>query len=93
MKTRFDFIEKIISILLCVAIIMPYIPVTVFAASDTIWVGGVELSMGQYLATGSSTPTTTKPKTGGYAYWEVYYSVPTLFLNNYTYERTRKRIF
>lgn len=88
MKTKFNLVEKMICILLCIALSMPYISYTVFAASDTIYVGGVELSNGQYLANGSTTPTTTKPS-GGYARWVKNSNETTLYLNNYKYERTR----
>ena len=46
-----------------------------------VYVGGVGLANGQYLATGSASATTTKPS-GGYAY----YKDGVLTLNNYTYD-------
>ena len=47
---------------------------------DAIYLGGVELPSGKYLAAGADTPTDTKPE-GGYAYYEK----GTLTLNGYTY--------
>lgn len=35
------------------------------AESTSVWVGGVELTDGQYLASNSTTPVTTQPETGG----------------------------
>lgn len=57
--------------------------VTLYAVweTDSIYVGGVKLDSGMYLAVGSTEPTDTKP-TGGYAYYEN----GVLTLNNYTYE-------
>ena len=49
-------------------------------ANDAIYVGGVELPCGKYLAAGADTATDTKPE-GGYAY----YADGTLTLDNYTY--------
>ena len=48
---------------------------------DSVFVGGVELPGGMYLAVDSTVPTATKPQ-GGYAY----YKDGVLTLNNYTYE-------
>jgi len=85
MKTKFNFTKKIISILLCVALIMPHIPVISTAAPGyTIDIAGVTLSHGQYLANGATSATTTKPS-GGYAYWDA--NKACLTLNNFTYER------
>lgn len=47
---------------------------------DGVYVGGIKLSGGKYLAVGADTPTATKPA-GGYAY----YKDGVLTLNNYTY--------
>ena len=57
--------------------------VTLYAVweTDSVYVGGVELPSGMYLAVDSTEPTDTKPA-GGYAYYEN----GVLTLNNYTYE-------
>jgi len=53
-------------------------------AEPEIYVGGVGLVSGEYLANGSDTPVKDKPASGGYAY----YKDGVLTLNNYVYEGT-----
>ena len=50
--------------------------------AETVWVGGVKLEMGEYLAVGADEGSTTKPS-GGYAYYD---ENGTLTLNNFEYE-------
>ena len=74
--------KKVISVILSILIIAAIIPATIFAATgDTIWVGGVEMEDGDYLANGASATASTKPS-GGYAYFKD----GELTLNNYVYE-------
>ena len=84
MKTK----KKVMAMLLAVCLIVGLIPMTsqtaMAAGSDSIWVGGVELTgSNPYLASNSSTPSASQPQSGGYAYWDA--STNTLTLNDYTY--------
>ena len=89
--------KRIFSILLAFCMVFGMMTVPVFAsettggaageagppipATATVWVGGVELSDGDYLAVGGTETTKTEPTTG-YAY----YKDGVLILNNYSYE-------
>ena len=80
--------KRITIMLLAVCLIVGLIPMTsqtaMAAGSDSIWVGGVELTgSNPYLASNSSTPSASQPQNGGYAYWDA--STNTLTLNDYTY--------
>ena len=50
-----------------------------------IYVGGVEMNDGDYLANGATTVSDSAPATGGYAHFAVVDGKATLTLNNYTY--------
>lgn len=64
--------------LLALAMVVALLPATAKSdLADPIYVGGVALQSGEYLADGETTPTTVKPA-GGYAYYEN----GTLTLNN-----------
>lgn len=80
--------RKITAMLLAACLIVGLIPITsqtaMAAGSDSIWVGGVELTdSNPYLANNSSSPSATQPQSGGYAHWDA--NTNTLTLNNYTY--------
>ncbi|MBE6586924.1 MAG: carbohydrate-binding domain-containing protein, partial [Ruminococcaceae bacterium] len=76
--------KRILSLLLTLVMILGMIPattLTAFAESrGEVYVGGVGMNDGDYLAVGATTTRTTKPS-GGYAY----YNNGTLTLNNYSY--------
>lgn len=78
-------IKRILSMLLVLVMLVGMIPMTsltAFAESGgVVYVGGVAMSDGDYLAIGASMTNTTKPSFG-YAY----YKDGTLTLNNYSYE-------
>ena len=71
--------------LLALVMLVGMIPAGVITASAesnySVWVGGVCMNDGDYLAVGATATQTTKPS-GGYAYYED----RTLTLNNYSYE-------
>ena len=77
--------KRMISLLLAIVMVLGMLPVatlTAFAAAEgEVYVGGVAMYDGDYLAVGATATQTTKPS-GGYAY---YYD-GTLTLNNYSYE-------
>jgi len=80
--------RKITAMLLAACLTVGLIPLmsqTARAAgSDSIWVGGVELTdSNPYLANNSSSSSATQPQSGGYAHWDA--NTNTLTLNNYTY--------
>lgn len=53
-------------------------------SNDTIYVGGVKLTKGQYLANGAAAASAQKPTEGGYAYWEPG-TANVLTLSDYSY--------
>jgi len=53
------------------------------ALSRDLYVGGVGMTVGDYLASGAGSVSATRPASGGYAYCE---SADKLILNNYEYE-------
>lgn len=58
------------------------LPAPSAAVGDTaIYLGNVALQSGYYLATNSNSPKTSRPTSGGYAYWDG----STLTLHNYSY--------
>ena len=75
--------KKIISLLMVLVLCFCALPITTSAQTDfrPIYVGGVEMNDGDYLATGATTTTKTCPSTG-YAY----YKEDMLVLNNFSYE-------
>lgn len=78
-------IKRILSMMLVLVMLVGMIPatsLTAFAESGgVVYVGGVAMYDGDYLAIGATTTRTTKPSFG-YAY----YKDGTLTLNNYSYE-------
>ncbi len=78
-------IKRFLSMLLVLTMLVGMIPMTsltAFAESGgVVYVGGVAMSDGDYLAIGATKTHTTKPSVG-YAY----YKDGTLTLNNYSYE-------
>lgn len=78
-------IKRIFSMLLVLTMLVGMIPATSLtafaAAGDVVYVGGVAMSDGDYLAIGATITHTTEPSFG-YAY----YKDGTLTLNNYSYE-------
>lgn len=77
--------KRLLCLLLCLAMLLCLLPTAALAANnDTVWIGNVKLSKGQYLASGSTTATTVKPDTG-YAYWKAGED-NVLVLDNYTYD-------
>ena len=77
--------KRIFSLLLVLTMLVGMIPATTLtafaAAGGEVYVGGVRMHDGDYLAVGATATQTTKPS-GGYAYYED----RTLTLNNYSYE-------
>ena len=77
--------KRVLSMLLALVMLVGMIPAGVITASAesnySVWVGGVGMYDGDYLAVGATATQTTKPS-GGYAY----YKDRTLTLNNYSYE-------
>ena len=77
--------KRLLSLLLALVMLVGMIPATTLTASAesnySVWVGGVKMTSGTYLAVGATATQTTKPS-GGYAYYED----GTLTLNNYSYE-------
>ena len=77
--------KRLLSILLALMMIIGMIPATTLtafaAAGGEVYVGGVSMHDGDYLAVGATKTQTTKPS-GGYAY----YNDGKLTLNNYSYE-------
>lgn len=75
--------KKIISLLMVLVLCFCALPIAVSAQTDfrPIYVGGIEMNDGDYLATGATTTTKTRPSTG-YAY----YKEDRLLLNNFSYE-------
>ena len=53
-------------------------------ASNAIYIDGIKLKNKQYLAVDSEQPTSTKPTSGGYAYFETDGETNILTLNNYS---------
>ena len=73
---------KIISLLICISLILAITPLGATAIRTcNLYVGGVEMYDGDYLAVGATSTQTTKPA-GGYAY----YKDGVLTLSHYTYE-------
>ena len=78
------FFKKSVAVLLTLAMVIGIfaaVGVNTSAAEPELWVGGVEMNDGDYLANGATATTTTKPS-GGYAYFKD----GVLTLNNYEYE-------
>ena len=75
--------KRLVSLLLVMWMIVGMLPVNAFEVefADTIYVGGVELSDGQYLAVDAEEATTIQPEVG-YAH----YAGGVLTLHNYTFE-------
>ncbi len=61
-----------------------YEDIWILPETESVYIGGIKLKNGQYLAEGTSTPTTTKPTSGGYAYFETDGETNILTLNNYS---------
>ena len=81
-------LKKSIALALIVIFCISLLPLEIFAAeTDSIWVGGVELTQSTpYLSVGSTSASAEKPQSGGYAHWDT--DTKTLTLNNYTYSGT-----
>ena len=78
------FFKKSVAVLLTLAMVIGIfaaVGVNTSAAEAGLWVGGVEMNDGDYLANGATATTTTEPS-GGYAYFKD----GVLTLNNYEYE-------
>lgn len=78
------FFKKPLAVLLTLAMVIGIfaaVGVNTSAAEPELWVGGVAMADGDYLANGATATTTTKPS-GGYAYFKD----GVLTLNNYEYE-------
>ena len=78
------FFKKPLAVLLTLAMVIGIfaaVGVNTSAAEAGLWVGGVEMNDGDYLANGATATTTTEPS-GGYAYFKD----GVLTLNNYEYE-------
>ena len=77
--------KRLFGLLLALVMLVGMIPATTLtafaAAGGVVYVGGVCMNDGDYLAVGATATQTTKPS-GGYAYYED----GTLTLNNYSYE-------
>lgn len=58
----------------------PPLKMEIPAYNSVVYVRGIALTLGEYLADGSDTPTTEKPDTGGYAYFAEGNGTPTLTL-------------
>ena len=77
--------KRLWSVVLVLALCLTMLPTVALAAeTDTVSVAGVELSHGDYLATGSSIVQTTKPA-GGYAHLEKVDGTLILTLHDYSY--------
>ena len=79
--------KRLLSLALVLVLCLSLLPTTVLAAGteDSIWLADAELSIGEYLPSGSSTVQDTKPA-GGYAYLEKVGSKLILHLNDYENE-------
>ena len=78
------FFKKSLAVLLTLSMVIGIfaaVGVNTYAAEPGLWVGGVEMNDGDYLANGATATTTTEPS-GGYAYFKD----GVLTLNNYEYE-------
>ena len=75
--------RKIVALFLSLSILLSLCSLTAFAADSSIYVAGVEMASGTYLAVGASVTQTTQPN-GGYAY----YANGELTLCNYSYSGT-----
>lgn len=73
--------KKSLVLLLVAVILCATIPFSVSAAGSTIYVGGVAMNDGDYLANDATSTTKTKPSESGYAY----YKDGVLTLNGYSY--------
>ncbi len=73
-------LRKLAGVLLALVMAVSLLPVTASASPSSIWVGGVELASGEYLATGATEATATAPA-DNYAY----YKDGVLTLKNYEY--------
>ena len=60
--------RKIVALFLSLSILLSLCSLTAFAADSSIYVAGVEMASGTYLAVGASATQTTQPN-GGYAYY------------------------
>ncbi len=72
--------KKTLSLLLAFCLVFLALPTPAHAAASSVWVGGVKLTSGKYLASGRRTATSTKPSEG-YAH----YKNGVLYLNDYYY--------
>lgn len=72
--------KRITTLMLALLLVLMSFPIVANAAASSIYVGGVALKNGEYLAVDSTTPTTAKPS-GGYAY----YKDGVLTLSSYRY--------
>lgn len=80
-------LQKKLALLLSAFVVLAVIPFSVSAStSQPIWVGGIEMRAGEYLANGAIATTDKKP-TGGYAY----YKEGILTLSNYEYKGSEKK--
>ena len=81
---KHNLLSRALGMLLALVMLVGMIPatsLTAFAAAEgEVYVGGVAMSDGDYLAVGATATQTTKPS-GGYAYYEN----GVLTLNNYSY--------
>lgn len=73
--------KRLSAITLALLLVFMSLPIVANAAPDCVYVGGVELTSGKYLAVGATSATSTKPS-GGYAY----YNNGVLTLSSYEYE-------
>ncbi len=73
--------KKFSAIMLALLLVLMTLPIVANAAPDCVYVGGVKLTSGKYLAVGATSATSTKPS-GGYAY----YNNGVLTLSSYEYE-------
>ena len=76
--------NRLFSIFLSIILCIGLFPTTALADTTMIYIGGVMLQSGNYLASGSDAQTDEKPS-GGYAYLEYENGEATLTLNNFVY--------
>ncbi|MBQ2924697.1 MAG: carbohydrate-binding domain-containing protein, partial [Anaerotignum sp.] len=76
--------NRLFSIFLSIILCIGLLPTTALADTTMIYIGGVMLQSGNYLASGGDAQTDEKPS-GGYAYLECENGDATLTLNNFVY--------
>ncbi|MBQ7103488.1 MAG: carbohydrate-binding domain-containing protein, partial [Anaerotignum sp.] len=76
--------NRLFSIFLSIILCIGLFPTTALADTTMIYIGGVMLQSGNYLASGGDAQTDEKPS-GGYAYLECENGDATLTLNNFVY--------